>query len=312
MDVSGVVNNGTVIVTLATATTGAEIRYSTDGSTPTASSTLYSAPFSVTTDNSVGETKVVKAMGIKAGYTNSAIAEKAIVFLAVALKEITGFTALTAVTLDTNEHLVDLAALKASAELPTTVTVTDGTTPALADITDWIETFDGTTTGAKTLTAVWTIPAGYVDAVTPITVTITVNVNKAQTTAEEYFAFTTGTITDYYPTGLDESLPEVLNVVIPSMIGVDAVEHIGDYAFESNSLTKVIIPDSVTSIGACAFESNNLTSVTIGNLVTIIGVSAFQSNPLTSVTIPDLVTIIGNSAFTHLSHYRQHRGEYWC
>ena len=82
VDVTGVVNSGTVTVTLATVTIGAEIRYTTDGSAPTASSTLYSTPFPVTTANSAGETKVVKAMGIKAGYTNSAIAEKAIVFSA--------------------------------------------------------------------------------------------------------------------------------------------------------------------------------------------------------------------------------------
>ena len=183
VDVTGVVNNGTVTVTLATATAGAEIRYTTDGSTPTASSTLYSAPFSVTTANSAGETKVVKAIGIKAGYTNSEIAEKAIVFSAVALKEITSFTPLTAVDLATDENLVDLAALKLSGKLPTTVTVTDGTTPADATIIDWTGTFDGTTTGDYTLTAVWTMPTGYVDATDPITVTITVTVSTAQTVA---------------------------------------------------------------------------------------------------------------------------------
>ena len=281
VDVTGVVNSGTVTVTLATVTIGAEIRYTTDGSIPTASSTLYSAPFSVTTANSAGETKVVKAMGIKFGYVNSVIAEKAIVFSAavikeitaakaiddvavvtgdaqtlagiktalgdtvtllvgieevavpvtwsaatapvynnataatyvltgtigtlpagyvdevvpiiatvtvnivvtdaVALKEITGYTALTDVNIGVDEHLVDLAALIASAKLPITVTVTDGITPADADITDWTGTFDGTIVFTYELTAVWTMPAGYVDAVAPITVTITVYVNTAQT-----------------------------------------------------------------------------------------------------------------------------------
>ena len=97
-------------------------------------------------------------------------------------KEITSFTALTAVDLDTDEHLVDLTALKESVYLPIAVTVTDGTTPTDATITDWTGTFDGTVATTYTLTAVWTMPAGYVDAVDPIiTVVITVYVNEAQT-----------------------------------------------------------------------------------------------------------------------------------
>ncbi|WP_126854894.1 PA domain-containing protein [Candidatus Cryosericum odellii] len=95
--------------------------------------------------------------------------------------EITGFTALTPVDLTVDEHLVDLAALTASGKLPTTVTVTDGTTPVDATITGWTGTFDGTTTGDYILTAVWTMPTGYVDAVDPIAVPITVTVTEVQT-----------------------------------------------------------------------------------------------------------------------------------
>ena len=76
----------------------------------------------------------------------------------------------------------------ASGKLPTTVTVTDGTTPAQANITGWTGAFDGTATGAKTLTAVWDAPAGYIKGTTPITITITVNVNVVQT--ESFVAVT--------------------------------------------------------------------------------------------------------------------------
>ncbi|MFC1421071.1 chitobiase/beta-hexosaminidase C-terminal domain-containing protein [Streptacidiphilus sp. N8-3] len=55
-------------VTLADSTSGASIRYTTDGSTPTASSTLYSSALSITA------TTTVKAIGIKSGSTNSAVA----------------------------------------------------------------------------------------------------------------------------------------------------------------------------------------------------------------------------------------------
>jgi hypothetical protein len=44
---------------------GAQIRYTTDGSTPTASSSLYSSPLTLT------ETTTVKAIAIKDGVTSS-------------------------------------------------------------------------------------------------------------------------------------------------------------------------------------------------------------------------------------------------
>ncbi|MDF2870616.1 MAG: glycoside hydrolase family 18, partial [Anaerocolumna sp.] len=55
-------------VTITTATSGAEIRYTTDGSEPAASSPLYSSPLTVST------TTTVKAKAFKSGMTNSATA----------------------------------------------------------------------------------------------------------------------------------------------------------------------------------------------------------------------------------------------
>lgn len=64
---------GTQMVTVSSATSGATFYYTTNGSTPTRSSTLYAGPISV----SVSET--LKVLGIKANYTDSAIASAAYV-----------------------------------------------------------------------------------------------------------------------------------------------------------------------------------------------------------------------------------------
>ncbi|HTB81291.1 MAG TPA: choice-of-anchor tandem repeat GloVer-containing protein [Opitutaceae bacterium] len=66
--VTGTYNN-TQSVTISTTTSGASIRYTTDGSTPSSTvGTLYSAPVSIAT------TLTLKAIGFKSGMTNSSVA----------------------------------------------------------------------------------------------------------------------------------------------------------------------------------------------------------------------------------------------
>nr|WP_189259620.1 chitobiase/beta-hexosaminidase C-terminal domain-containing protein [Lentzea flava] len=55
-------------VTITTATSGATIRYTVDGSTPTSSSPVYSGPISVPSS------RTINAIGIKSGLTNSTVA----------------------------------------------------------------------------------------------------------------------------------------------------------------------------------------------------------------------------------------------
>ena len=77
------------------------------------------------------------------------------------------------------------------------------------------------------------------------------------------------------------------------------VTSIGNYAFNSTSLTSIEIPDSVTSVGNNAFAGcTSLTSVTIPDSVINIGSGAFNNcSSLTSVIIPNSVTNIRMGAF---------------
>ena len=63
--------NGAVIVTLASATSGATIYYTVDGSTPTTSSQLYTAPFLVSSNITVN------AIATASGDTASSVTTKA-------------------------------------------------------------------------------------------------------------------------------------------------------------------------------------------------------------------------------------------
>lgn len=64
---NGGIYSGPVSVALSTATAGAAIRYTLDGSTPTAAATLYTAPFEVAADTTV------KAVAFLDGYADSGV-----------------------------------------------------------------------------------------------------------------------------------------------------------------------------------------------------------------------------------------------
>jgi hypothetical protein len=90
-----------VRVTLTTTTSGAEIRYSTDGSTPAAASPLYSSPFKLTAS------ALVKAIAVKGGLTNSDIASA--VFTKVPSANLALNKPVTASSVDTTAHAATLA-----------------------------------------------------------------------------------------------------------------------------------------------------------------------------------------------------------
>ena len=95
--------------------------------------------------------------------------------------EITGFVAIDKVVVSEDEHLTTAAL--AAAKLPAKVTLQyDGGTVDV-DATWACANYNAESTEDQTFTASYTLPTGYVDAVDPITVTATVKLEVAQTTA---------------------------------------------------------------------------------------------------------------------------------
>lgn len=95
--------------------------------------------------------------------------------------EITGFVAIDKVVVSEDEHLTTAAL--AAAKLPAKVTLQYNGGTVDVDATWACANYNAESTGDQTFTASYTLPTGYVDKVDPITVTATVKLDVAQTTA---------------------------------------------------------------------------------------------------------------------------------
>ncbi len=94
-------------------------------------------------------------------------------------------------------------------------------------------------------------------------------------------------------------------VTVPDAFMGMPVKVIGEYAFyESETLTKVILPDSVIVIGKGAFqECKKLTEAVLGNKVEVISHGAFRDSSLEKINVPDSVATLERYAFyrTHIT-----------
>jgi glucosylceramidase len=116
-------------VTLSDATTGASIYYTTDGTTPTASSTLFSA----TSPIAVAATTTIKAIAVAVGYSNSAVASGTFT--------ISGTASAVSVVLSTNDQ-TKLMAAQPNVSF-TSSTADAGTNTVVVDPTQQYQSMEG-------------------------------------------------------------------------------------------------------------------------------------------------------------------------
>jgi ketosteroid isomerase-like protein len=279
-------------VTLTTATSGAAIYYTTNGTEPTKTSTLYSSAISISA------TTTLKAIAVKEGMNDSDMLTA--VYTIRTLVSIAVTTPPTKTVYNLNETLN-------TAGMVVTATYSDGSTAAVTGYT--LSGFSSTTAGQKTVTVTYEGK----------TATFTVTVNNPSFTSIADFATwlssqPTNNAATAYTVKLNvnslggssdttDSAGKALKDNYSKYVNIDlsgsTMTSIENNAFsQCSSLTSVTIPNTVTSIGDGAFSCYNLTSVTIPNTVTSIGSRAFESCAnLTGITIPNSVTSIGSQAF---------------
>lgn len=130
---------------------------------------------------------------------------------------------------------------------------------------------------------------------------------SAATPPDSCFAFSGGTITDYYANENNNSANPACprDVDIPSTIGGVTVTNIGasafswDYTSDATKLTAVTIPNTVTNIDGYAFVNNKLTTITIPDAVATIGSGAFRSNQLSNVIVEGVLSSVADGVLTN-------------
>ena len=176
-------------VTLSTATAGAVIHYTTDGSTPTGSSAVYSAAISVPLDT----TKTIKAIATKASWVDSGVASGTYVVTGTVATPVISPAAGTYTTAQT----ITLSTTTAGATIRYT---TDGSTPTSSS-TVYTGSFTIPLDTTQTVKA-WATKTDWVDsAVASSTFVIT------GTVATPTFSITPGTYTSAQSVGLSTSTP---------------------------------------------------------------------------------------------------------
>jgi len=328
--------NGTVFstsqqVSIECATGGASIYYTTDGSTPTISSTKYISSFTITA------TTTIKAIAVKTGYTNSNITN--VTYSKMEKVANPTFTPTNGATFLTSQQ-VSITCATAGTTIYYTTNGTQPTTSSTKYIAPFIIT---ATTTIQAIAA----KTGYTNSdITNVTY------SKMEKVANPTFIPTNGTVFStsqqvsiscitadaaiYYTT--NGTLPTISSTKYIAPFTITAtttiqavavktdmansevlsskltnVSDLFDYADNGISITitkckvftgEVIVPDTikdkpVTSIGNSAFSGCRLTNVTISNNVASIGTSAFLSCVnLKSIIIPNNVTFISNNAFS--------------
>ena len=262
----GEVQEGTT-VTISCATEGAKIYYTTNGATPTTASTLYSGAIAV------NQGMTLKAIAVKDGYTNSAVAQATFTIKA---KEV---VATPVISPNGGEF-----------ETSATVTLTCGT-----DGAQIYYTLDGTT--PTTASAAYSQPFTLTESATVKAVAV-----KSGYYTDSQVASAVFTITQPEPNPDPEPEPDntcgdyltwefadgVLTISGEGDMYDFASAQAAPWASVAAQVTSIVLPDDIARIGNNAFAGcSKVSSLTFDDNDCVFGTNAFNSNTKTYLVIDD-------------------------
>ena len=271
-------------VTISCATSGASIYYTTDGSTPDATKTLYTGAFSVVSG------KTVKAIGIKSGSTNSAVASNNYVIRSVWACSTTTEKSFT-VRVNTN----------------TTITSTGGTylrtSSGGADLTSLDLTANATTTvyiyGATSGTIIFPVVENInylrIDSTTPLTISILgmalTYLNLVNTGTSVTGSINGMALTYLYLSGTGTSITGSINgMALTSLYLRDTGTSITG-SINGMALTSLILGNTGTSITGYGSLGLNVFP-TVANKAFMLTGTAVDNN---QTTVPSLTLLTGGN-----------------
>jgi hypothetical protein len=297
-------------VTLSTTPPDAAIYYTTDGNDPTSNSTPYSGPISIT------EAVTIKAIAVKAGYTDSEVLDAAytvqpeVVTLMVSPLPGSVFS-VTQVELSTTPNGAAIYYTIDGSEPTDESTLYSGLIPVTTSAT--IKAIAVKGGGSATLEASYTVdhlpiantsdltmylatlPTGTAEA--PHTIVFASNIDV---TGDDWAAVNTAVATAQKHVTLNLSACTATNNTITGEYSDSPSGNSFNIIKNNSYINGIILPSTLTSIGYCAFyKCGSLVSVTIPSSINseIEGYTFYQCNSLASVTFEKSGVSIGDYSF---------------
>lgn len=257
------------------------IYYTTDGTTPTSASKLYTTALKFNEDCSIKAISINKSTGEQSSVATFSYVAKLIDYIEFA-DELVKTTLVSSTTpkIDTNND-----GIIQKTEAANATSMPPFSTKEITSF-DELEFFTGIETTplfyqCRSLTSLKLPKAG-----------------KLKSTCDSFLYGSTSISSIEIPEGVERlGKSSFQQTSLSAIILPSSLISIGDNAFYGTKITRIVIPDSVTSIGLNAFNSCTLLEeITIGSSVASIGELAFYNcNKLNKIHLPDTPPTFTNS-----------------
>lgn len=285
------------------ASSGATIYYTTDGSTPTASSAVYSGPISLTTAG----TRTIKAVAKASGKDLSEVAEEVVTVTATAQPTISSSTAngQTVITASRSGATVYISTDGSNWTSGTgSASVTVSQTASQQQVTVYARAESSGHTASQQVQQTVTVPAvvvvsnilsGTSSSELPA---ITINGTTYTNTPSDAVPYIVNTqASGGYEWSIDFGDMAFADAIAFGGTGTQSIFHDGTTDYKARITGITHIPSSWRAIGSYAFWCSNCAVLNFGEGVQTIGENACVAVKANPLTVPDTVATVSKQAF---------------